>query len=151
MTSIFVRFYEIIIRAGECFQSYLLLAMRLFWGFQFYQTGMGKFNNFPQVVEFFASLGIPFAEANVYIVASLEAGGGLLLIAGLASRLVSIPLTAVMCTAYVTAHRDAVMTLFQNPDIFISQPPFNFLLMCLVIFSFGPGKCSLDYLFQRKK
>ena len=151
MTSIFVRFYEAIIRAGEAFQDYLLLAMRLYWGFLFYQTGMGKIGNLPQIVKFFENLGIPFANSNAHMVAYLEAGGGILLMIGLASRLVSIPLTAVLCTAYVTAHRDAVLGIFQDPENFISQPPFNFLIMCLVVFAVGPGKFSLDYLLERKK
>ncbi len=151
MTSIFVRFYEAIIRAGEAFQSYLLLAMRLYWGFQFYQTGMGKLNNLPQIVKFFQNLGIPFAETQAPMVAYLEAGGGILLMIGLASRLVSIPLTAVLLTALATAHRDALLNIFQDPDTFISQPPFNFLIMTLVVFAFGPGKFSLDYLLERKK
>lgn len=151
MTSIFVRFYEAIIRAGEAFQSYLLLAMRLFWGYKFYEAGMQKLGTLPKVAQFFASLGIPFAEANSQIVAYLEAGGGVLLMIGLASRLVSIPLTAVLCTAYVTAHNDSLLSLFQDPSLFISASPFNFLIMCLCVFAFGPGKFSLDYLLERKK
>ena len=151
MVSAVVRFYEAIIRAGDSFQSVLLFIMRLYWGFAFYQTGMGKFHNLPQVAQYFQSLNVPFAEATAYLVASLEVGGGLLLMVGLASRLVSIPLIAVLCTAYATAHRAAVLNIFQDPDTFISQPPFNFLILCLLVFSFGPGKCSIDYLFQSKK
>lgn len=151
MTSIFVRFYEAIIRAGEAFQSYLLLAMRLYWGYQFYLAGMSKLGGLQKFAQFLQSLGIPFAEANSQVVAYVEAGGGILLMVGLASRLVSIPLTAVLCTAYATAHRDSLMTLFQDPSIFISQPPFNFLIMCLCVFAFGPGKFSLDYLLERKR
>lgn len=148
---IFVRFYEGIIRAGEFFSDYLLLAMRLFWGYQFFQTGMGKLSNIPNIVQFFENLGIPFAEANAYTVASLETVGGILLMLGLGSRLISIPLIAIMCTAYATAHRDALLGVFQDPDTFFQQGPFLFLMTCLIVFSFGPGKFSLDYLLQRKK
>ena len=151
MTSLFVRFYEAIIRAGESFSSYLLLAMRLFWGYQLYQSGMGKFSNIPKVVQFFQNLGIPFADTNANIAASIEIGGGILLMIGLASRLVSIPIACVMCTAYVTAHRPALLNIFQDPDTFLTQAPFLFLLTALVVFSFGPGKFSLDYLLERKQ
>ncbi len=149
MNSIFVRFYDAIIRAGECFSSYFLLVIRLFWGYQFYITGAGKFQNLPKIVEYFQSLGVPFAEANAHIVASLEMGGGLLLIAGFASRLISIPLICVLLTAYATAHQEALLSIFSNPDLFLSQPPFHFLMTVLIVFCFGPGKFSVDYLLER--
>ncbi len=151
MTSAFVRFYEAIVRAGDAFSSYLVLAMRLYWGFLFYQAGMYKFTNFPQAVLSFHGLGIPFAEANVNIVASFEVAGGVLIMLGLASRLVSIPLAVILLTAYATAHRAALLNVFSDPGAFMSQSPYNFLVMCLVVFSFGPGKFSLDYLIGRKK
>ncbi len=144
-------FYEGLVRVGESFQSILLFVMRLYWGFGFYQSGMGKFNDISKVTQYFQSLNIPFAEANAYIAASIETGGGLLLMMGLASRLAAIPLAVVMCTAYVTAHRPALLNIFNDPDTFLSQPPFLFLLTCLIVFAFGPGKCSIDYCFQSKK
>ena len=149
MNSIFVRFYEGIIRAGECISSYFLLAIRLFWGYQFFITGYGKLQNIPKVAGYFQSLGIPFAEANAYTVGSIEMVGGLLLIVGLASRLISIPLICVLLTAYATAHQAALLNIFNDPDTFLSQPPFHFLMMLLVVFCFGPGKFSLDYLLER--
>ena len=151
MSNICVRFYEGIIRVGELLQSPLLLAMRLFWGYQFFQGGMGKLANIANTIAFFQNLGIPFAEANAYMVGSLEAAGGMLLMLGLASRLVSIPLIITMCTAYATAHREALLNIFQDPDTFISQGPFNFLLMCLIVLAFGPGKFSLDALIERMR
>lgn len=151
MVSTFVRFYEAIIRVGESLQSLLLLAMRLYWGFEFYKTGMGKFHDHPKIAAYFQSLHIPFADANAYLVASFEMVGGILLILGLASRLISIPLTVILCTAYATAHRPELLNIIHDPEAFISQSPFNFLVMCLVIFCFGPGKFSIDYLLQRKR
>ncbi len=147
MSNIAVRFYEGIIRAGEGFQSYLLLAMRLFWGYQFFQTGMGKLSDISKVTAYFESLSIPFAEANAYMVGSFEMVGGILLMLGLGTRLIAIPLIVILCTAFATAHREAI----HDADSFVSQSPFNFLLMCLVVFAFGPGKFSLDYLFSPRK
>ena len=118
-------------------------------GYQFFQGGLGKLTNIPNIAAYFQTLGIPFAEANAYLVGSVEAVGGLFLMLGLASRLVSIPLIITMCTAYATAHREALVNVFHDPDTFISQGPFNFLLMCLLVFAFGPGKFSLDALIKR--
>lgn len=144
-------FYEGIIRTGDSFQNVLLFLMRLYWGFAFYQSGMGKLNDLPKFVGYLESLNIPFAEVSAYAAAFTETVGGLLLMVGFASRLVVMPLAVVMCVAYVTAHRAACLNVFQDPAAFISQPPFNFLLTCLIVFAFGPGKCSIDYCFESKK
>lgn len=151
MPSIFIRFYEAIIRLGESLQPYLLLILRLYWGFQFFQSGLHKFNDITQTAQYFQSLSIPFPEFQAYLVASLEGIGGLLLIIGLGSRLICIPLIIILCTAYATAHREALLNIFQDTKTFVNQSPFNFLIVCLVVFCFGPGKFSIDYLFSRNK
>ena len=56
------------------------------------QTGWGKLSDIHKVIGFFTDLGIPAPTLNAYFVASLEFGGGLLLILGLGSRLVALPL-----------------------------------------------------------
>jgi hypothetical protein len=40
-------------------QSPMLLAVRLYWGFQFAQTGWGKLHNLAKITAFFGSLNIP--------------------------------------------------------------------------------------------
>ena len=74
-------------------QSPLLLAIRLYWGWQFFQTGYGKLMHISKVVGFFTSLGIPFPAFNAYFVSSLECVGGVLLFLGLGSRVIALPLT----------------------------------------------------------
>jgi putative oxidoreductase len=77
----------------------------------------------------------------------LEAGGGILLILGLASRLMALPLTINMITAFVIADRDALKTIFSDdPGKFYSAAPYTFLFASLLILIFGPGKLSLDNL-----
>ncbi len=142
-------FYNGLIALGESLQSVLLLAIRLFWGYGFFQSGLGKFNNIQKTSAFFESLGIPLANLNVYIASSIELVGGLLLMIGLATRLVSIPLIIVMVVAYLTAHLDSVKNIFLNPNTFVKQSPFNYLLACLTLFVFGPGKISLDYVIEK--
>lgn len=142
--------YEMLIRSGTKLQSYLLLIMRLYWGYQFFLTGTGKFQNIDNVVQYFDSLNIPFAVASAYTVASIETVGGLALFFGLASRLLCIPLICTLAGAYLTAHREALLNIFNNPDQFISQAPFNFILTSLIVFCFGPGKFSLDNLIEKK-
>ena len=45
-------------------QSPLLLAIRLYWGYQFIEDGLGKLNHLAKVTEFFASLGLPAPGAT---------------------------------------------------------------------------------------
>ena len=68
---------------------------------------------------------------------------------GLASRLAAIPLICVMLVAYITADYPAVKGIFNNPDEFIAQRPFTYLLSCLFIFACGPGMFSIDGLLKR--
>lgn len=148
IVSFLKRFYRSIISTGNLLQDFLLLAIRLFWGYLFFQSGLGKMAHIGEVGDYFQSLGIPFAHLNAHIAAWIEVVGGLCLLAGFASRLVTLPLMTVMVIAYLTAHFEAVRHLFNNPTNFVAQPPFNFLLTSLMIFAFGPGRFSVDYILE---
>ncbi len=139
--------YNSLIHFSTSLQDFLLLAIRLFWGFLFFQTGFGKLQNINSVGDFFYSLGIPFPEVSAHLVAWVETIGGACLILGFASRLISIPLILTMLVALLVAHYDS--TIFKDPSILLKQSPFTFLLASLIIFVFGPGKISLDYFFER--
>lgn len=130
--------------------SIVLLAMRLFWGYKFFQAGWGKLGTIDNVTTFFESLNIMYPHYMAWLVAIVETGGGLLLMAGLFSRLAALPLAVTMITAYFTAHYDAVAGIFSNPEAFMDQAPFMFLLTALLVFAFGPGWFSLDHYFFGK-
>lgn len=131
---------------GTFFQSILLLLMRLYWGLSFFFIGIKKIGDVGHVIENFQKIGISNAEVIAPLVGWIEAICGLLLAIGLFSRIVSIPLIVVMIGALMTAHRAALDMAFSNPQGLITQTPFNYLLTALVVFAFGPGKISLDYL-----
>jgi putative oxidoreductase len=137
------------LKVANALQSPLLLAIRLYWGWQFWQSGWGKLSDISKTVEYFASLGIPAPSLNAHFVALLEAGGGILLIAGLGSRLIALPLIVDMVVAYITADREALTSIFSEPEKFYNASPFTFLLASLVVLIFGPGLFSLDTLIQR--
>jgi len=149
-TCIFQRGYRLLIKAAECLQSPLLLAIRLYWGWHFFQTGRGKLMHIDKVTEFFRSLHIPFPAFNVYLASGTECIGGLLLLAGLGSRLVCLPLIFTMIIAYATAEIDTVKGIFSNPDKFVSADPFLFMLTAIIVLAFGPGVFSIDWLIEKK-
>ena len=78
-----------------------------------------------------------------------ECFGGILIVAGLASRLAAIPVTISMAVAYWVADRNAVLNIWGHPDKFISAPEFPFFLAALIVLCFGPGWFSLDAIFGR--
>src|SRR3984893_2020731 len=111
MIQLFDKCYRLLIRAGSSLQSPFLLAVRLYWGWQFMQTGWGKLSDIGKVVGFFSDLGIPAPALNAYFVSALEFGGGILLILGLGSRLIALPLVIDMLAAYITADREALFSI----------------------------------------
>lgn len=143
------RFYEGFIAIGEGFQSFLLLILRLYWGYSFFQAGYGKYLNTAPVIEFFQSIGLPFPTLNAYLVTYVEMIGGMCLLLGFATRLVSIPLACTMLVALFITEWDVVKDIYSNSQKFITLVPFIYLLVCLITFAFGPGKFSIDYLLER--
>src|ERR1700677_3068196 len=99
-------------------QSPFLLAVRLYWGWQFAQTGWGKLHNMAKIADYFTSLNIPFPAASAHFIAGLEFFGGLLLILGLGTRLVGLLLAANMLVAYWTADHDALVSVLSDPGKF---------------------------------
>jgi putative oxidoreductase len=130
-------------------QSPLLLAVRVYWGWQFWQTGWGKLQDISKPIGFFTELGIPFPVFNAWFVSLLECFGGILLILGLASRLISIPLVIDMVVAYIAADREALKSIFSEPDKFYAAAPYTFLFASLIVLIFGPGAFSIDYWIAR--
>jgi putative oxidoreductase len=79
-----------------------------------------------------------------------ECVGGLLLLLGLASRVISIPLTILLVVAYLTADLEIARNIFNNPDKFLAADEFLFLIAVVFVFAFGPGKFSIDWIVRRK-
>lgn len=140
--------YSWFLRLANLCQSPFLLAVRLYWGWQFFQTGLGKLQDIPKVTEYFTSLGIPAPALNAHFIAWLETGGGILLMLGLGSRLIAVPLVIDMIVAYLKGDNEAWHSFFSDPGKFTAAAPYNFLFVFLLILFFGPGFFSLDTLIR---
>lgn len=140
------KIYETWVTTVTSLQDVFLLAIRLYWGYQFMITGWGKFTNWDRTVGFFTELGIPAPQVNVAMAAGTEFLGGLCLLLGLGGRIATVPLIFTMIVAYSTAHIDAVKGIFEDPDTFVTQPPFLFLMTAVIVLLFGAGKYSVDRL-----
>src|SRR5271167_2471882 len=141
--------YSFFVHSSNSLQSLFLLFVRLYWGWQFTQTGWGKLHRLPQVVEYFTSLGIPAPALNAYFISGLEFVGGILLALGLGGRLIALPLTIDMIVAYIAGDREALMSFFSDPDKFSAAAPFTYLMASLIVLIFGSGRFSFDWLIER--
>ena len=148
MIRTFNRFQAMAAVVGNALQSPFLLLIRLYWGWQLIQTGWGKLHTLDKVTQFFTSLGIPAPAANAVFIGSLELVGGILLICGLASRLIAVPLIISMSVAFAAADREALFSVFSDPDKFYAAAPYTFLFAVLLVFVFGPGRFALDELIR---
>src|SRR5271170_2396733 len=131
-------------------QSPFLLAVRLYWGWQFAQTGWGKMHNIAKITGFFMSLNIPFPAFSAHFVSGLEFFGGLLLIIGFASRFTGLLLAFNMFVAYWTADHEALISIFSTPGKFYVADPYTFLFASLMVLILGAGLFSVDALVARR-
>jgi len=116
---------------------------------QLFKIGRDKLENINTVIGYFTKLGIMYPDINAYVVGATECFGGILILAGLASRLAAVPVTIAMAGAYWLGDRDAVLNIWGHPDKFVKAAPFPFFLAALIILCFGPGWFSLDAIFGR--
>ena len=129
-------------------QSPFLLFIRLYWGVQLIQSGWGKLHHLDKVTEFFTSLNLPMPAQTAVAISCLEFFGGIFLAIGLLSRLTSLALTINLIVAYITADREALFSIFSDPDKFYAAAPYTFLVASLIVLLFGPGKFAVDYLLN---
>ncbi len=133
-------------------QSPLLLAIRLYWGFQFTQDGWGKLTHLDKVTEFFTSLSLPAPHMTALAVASIEFCGGILFAFGVLSRLTSLVLFVNMTMAYLSVPDDRVnfTHILSKPEDFYGASPYTYWFAALLILILGPGAIAVDtFLLKR--
>ncbi len=147
----FAKIYNFFLIIGSNLQSLFLLFMRVTWGHQFMLAGLEKLHNADHVTEYFSSMGIPLAQFNAYMVSYFEIIGGICLILGFASRLITIPLIVILLTALTTAHshllKDVLILL--DPHAFAQEMPYPYFITAMLVFTFGPGRISIDAWIKR--
>lgn len=141
--------YELLVTNASSLRSPFLLVVRLYWGWQMFVAGSAHLSDVPSMVERFTEWGVPFPTFNVYLSGITEIVCGLLLVAGFASRLITIPLIINFCVAYLTASREVLLNIFNDPDAFVSDAAFLFLLASVIILIFGPGALSVDGILKK--
>ena len=106
-------------------------------GVVFVIFGVGKFSQHATEVDSFRTYGLPSPDAFVYAIGVLEIGGGLLLVAGLLTRLAALALAGDMAGAI------AVSGIGQGEAISLTLAP-ALLVAMLFLIRVGGGRWSAD-------
>ena len=138
LISLIAKAYSGVTRALNLLHSPLLLAIRLYWGWQFATDGLGKLQHLDKVTQFFLSLNIPAAGMAALMVALVELIGGVLFV------------NMTMAYLSVPDDRTAFLHLITAPDKFIAADPFAYWFVSLLILILGPGLFAVDWIIARR-
>ncbi len=138
------------------------IVLRLMAGGVFLWEGLLKFVYLNQGVGRFTKLGMPMPEVLAPAIALLEIGGGLLLMMGFGTRLLSIPFIVEMIVAILSTKIS--LYLGTSPLPLPPVPPkigiwavlheirsdYAQIMTCIFLLAAGPGPWSLDALLRRR-
>jgi putative oxidoreductase len=128
-------------------ESLALLLLRGILAYGFYVPAKNKWADINAIGEWFASLGYPAPLLNAYAAATIEMLGVGLLVLGLFTRWISLPLMVVMGVAIATVHSANGFEASANGY----EIPLYYLLMLFLLVAKGGGAWSIDALLARKK
>lgn len=121
------------------------LMIRLVFGYFWLETGIAKVHNLDGFTQRFVGWGIPHPAFNAALSAWTELLGGLLLMLGLCTRLVSIPMIINMLVALALVVSGHLMSL----DDYVEADEVLYITIFFWLLMAGPGKISLDALIAR--
>ncbi len=122
------------------------LVFRLILAYGFFEPALKKWSNMEAIAQWFASMHYPLPTLNAYLAATTEISGSILLLLGLGTRLISLPLMFVMLVAIFTVHIGNGFAAGSNGF----EIPLYYLAMLFSLVVTGSGKFSLDYLIWKK-
>ncbi|MCE3228060.1 MAG: DoxX family protein [Bacteroidetes bacterium] len=134
--------YEDITNKG---QDVILLLLRLILAYGFWEPAKNKWADINAIAEWFAGMGMPLPKLNAYLAATTEMAGVFLLTLGLATRIISLPLIITMIVAIKTVHWENGFPSSDNGY----EIPLYYILMLLVLMTFGAGRISVDFLIKK--
>jgi putative oxidoreductase len=128
------------------------ILIRLLVGWVFVTEGFQKFL-FPAAlgVGRFAQIGIPAPAFFAPFVGVVEIGCGSLILFGLVTRLVAIPLMIDMLVAIGTTKMPILMKSGIWAALHEARTDFSMLLGCIFLAIVGAGPCSIDWVLGRRR
>ncbi|MDK2971089.1 MAG: putative oxidoreductase [Candidatus Sumerlaeota bacterium] len=124
-----------------------LLTLRIAVGVIFAAHGASKLfdKGVGNVAKGFDGLGIPLPAISAYLATFTEFAGGLMVIAGVLTRWISVPLAFTMVVAFLFVHKDGGFFLPKGAEYVF----FLFLTTVSLLFT-GAGRYSVDALLMKK-
>ena len=121
-----------------------LLFLRLVLAYGFYMPAMMKLKDVNAIAGWFESMNYPLPVLNAYLATITEGLGVILLILGLGTRIITVPLMITMLVAIFTVH---FANGFASGDNGF-EIPLYYLFMLFTLFVLGPGRISVDHLIK---
>lgn len=145
MSAVIHRLIEFGLRATAYLQWLGPLLARLFVGCLFLLSGWGKIHKLAWFGSLFAGWGIPYPFVMAWVPAKTELIGGALILVGLLTRIVAIPMIINMLVAITVVKLKEVHSVldFVSTD----EPLYAIVLIWLMLD--GAGSISLDYLLEK--
>ena len=122
------------------------LLLRLVFGYFLLETGWAKLHNLEFFSQRFVEWGIPFPMLSATASGTVDLVGGALLILGLGTRLVAVPMIVNMLVALAVVVLPTIGTL----DEFVELDEVLYVAVLFWLLMAGPGKASLDHLLERR-
>ena len=117
------------------------LAVRIVVGWVFMWTGWQKLHFLPRMIENFREWGIPAPEILTPFASGMEFVGGLLLLVGLLTQFISVPMMIIMLVAIASAKWGDVNSL----QTLLGFEEVSYFVMFAWLGIAGPGPVSLDH------
>lgn len=121
------------------------LVVRVVFGYFWLETGIAKVHNLDGFTQRFVGWGVPFPAFSAGLSAWTELLGGLLIMLGLFTRLVCIPMLINMAVAVVLV----VSANLTGLDDYVEADEIVYSLIFFWLLISGPGRASLDTLVAR--
>ena len=121
------------------------LLLRLVFGYFWLETGWAKLNNLAFFTERFVEWGIPLPQLSATASGAVDLIGGALLILGLGTRLIAIPMIVNMLVALAVVVLPTISTFNE----FVELDEVLYVCVLFWLLMAGPGKASLDRLVAR--
>jgi putative oxidoreductase len=132
-------------RYTDAFAPYALTIMRVLVGITFLLRGLPKLGNPGGFTGFLTSLGVPLPGFFAVIVIALEVGGGLLLIAGLGTRWISVLYVIEMAVTTLLVKLPGPGFIAPQGQPGVGAELDLLLLVCaLVLLTHGSGALSVE-------
>ena len=143
-------------------RRWALLPLRLIVGFGFMSHGLAKWSRGPaNFGKLLHVIGVPFPVPTAWMVTALEVFGGLAILIGVLTALVSIPLIVSMFVAMFTVHLRFGFSSVNTIGLTASGPVFGppgyeidllYIASLIALALFGPGPLSVaEWLRHRRR